>query len=73
MKIRSGKGASAQEAYKVGNRFYKCFPISNNVVVNAKEFESIEDAAVFLIQNPTWGIRMNPGSAIIYKNIEIVR
>jgi hypothetical protein len=67
-----------QQAYKVSKRVFKCFPQSTNTLEtggtkNVREFEEIEAAAIFLLKNPTWGIRMNPGSAIVYRNIEIVR
>jgi hypothetical protein len=73
MRIVSTKNGTTQKAYKVSGKAYKCFPQSINTLDEAKEFEQIEDAAVFLINNPTWGIRMNPGVAIIYRNIEIHR
>lgn len=61
----------AKEAYRLGGTHYKCFPRSDNEVANAKEFATIEEAAIFMIRNPGWGIRMNPGSAIIYNGIQI--
>ncbi len=70
MKIYSG-GSNRREAYRVGGTVYKCYPVSTNTVDEAREFAKLEDAAVFLIRNRGWGIRMNPGSSIIYDNIVI--
>jgi hypothetical protein len=60
-----------KEAYKVGRSAFLCFPPSENDRRFAKKLPTIEQAAVFLIENPGWGIRMNPGRAIIYDNIQI--
>lgn len=73
MRIYADTLGKRQEAYKVGGRAYKCFPPSSNTLANAIEFTDIRDAAVFLLQNPDWGIRMNPGSAIKYQDIVIER
>lgn len=61
-----------QTAYRIGG-VYKCFPPSENENTHAQEFSTIQEAAIFLIQNPSWGIRMNPGSAIKYRDIQIAR
>ncbi|MCZ4271100.1 hypothetical protein [Maritalea porphyrae] len=37
------------------------------------EFQKIEDAATWLCNNPTWGIRMNPGWSLIHRDIVIDR
>lgn len=58
-------------AYKMGGKAFKCFPSSKNIKDHAVEFADIRAAAIFLLQNEGWGIRMNPGSAIIYRNINI--
>lgn len=60
-----------KEAYRMGGTVYKCFPKSTNDKTEAKEFTDIKDAAIFLLSNRGWGIRMNPGSAIIYDGINI--
>jgi hypothetical protein len=73
LRILSHKNGAWKEAYKVGGRTFKCFPPSTNLASQAEEFEKVEDAAVFLLRNPSWGIRMNPGSAIVYNNITISR
>jgi hypothetical protein len=69
MRIYAVTGGVTKEAYRVGGTHYKCFPRSDNM--NGKEFATVEEAAVFLIRNPGWGIRMNPGAAIIYRGIQI--
>lgn len=38
-----------------------------------QRFASIEDAAVWIIENPKWGIRMNPGWSLVYREILIER
>jgi hypothetical protein len=70
--VRVYKSSTRQEAVPV-NGVYKCFPKSENERRLAREFTSLEDAAAFLCSNPTWGIRMQPGSAIIYRDIVIER
>lgn len=62
-----------KEAYLVDGTAFLCFPRSENRRAFAKEFRSVGEAAVFLIENPEWGIRMNPGAAIIYSGIQISR
>lgn len=52
---------------------YKCYPPSENKAECTLEFTDICDAAMFLLLKPDWGIRMNPGSAIKYKEIAIAR
>lgn len=71
MRIWVRNGGIEQEAYKVGGQGYDCYPPSTNTKANAETFATIEEAAVFLIEHPGWGIRMNPGTAIIYDNIQI--
>jgi hypothetical protein len=72
MRIVARKNGSQQEAYKLHERVYKCCPRSNNKADSAQEFATIEEAAIFLIKHPGWGIRMNPGSAITYDGISIL-
>jgi len=62
-----------KEAYKVGGISFDCYPSSTNLKAAAKTFETIEEAALFLLTSPTWGIRMTPGAAIIYDGIQIAR
>jgi hypothetical protein len=52
---------------------YKCFPKNTNTVDDARIFNDLRDAAIFLLRNPEWGIRMTPGSAILYEDIHISR
>ena len=60
-------------AHLHGDGLYKCYPRSNNLVADARCFSDLRDAAAFLVLNPDWGIRMQPGSAIIYESIQINR
>lgn len=60
-----------KEAYLVDGAAYLCFPKSSNIRATARQFTDIRDAALFLISNPGWGIRMNPGAGIIYRGINI--
>ena len=71
--IRSEDGTRA--AYYVKGRVpgvdgkqsgYKCFPQNCNDASKARNFETVAEAATFLTANPSWGIRMKPGSAIFY-------
>jgi hypothetical protein len=71
MQIRAITNGVERAAYKLSGKVYKCFPPSSNRASTAREFDCIEDAAAFLCRNRGWGIRMNPGSAIIYDNIVI--
>ncbi|MGG7566838.1 hypothetical protein ACQ5SO_11850 [Rhodovulum sp. DZ06] len=50
---------------------YKCFPSGSNRIEDARAFETIEEVADWLRANPSWGVRMNPGSAIFYDGILI--
>ncbi|MDB5660425.1 MAG: hypothetical protein JWS10_3040 [Cypionkella sp.] len=43
---------------------FKCFPPSCNDATKARNFDTVSDAAKFLRGNPSWGIRMHPGSGI---------
>ncbi|MER9233980.1 hypothetical protein NKI56_18070 [Mesorhizobium sp. M0622] len=71
MRIYAVTNGVEKEAYRLSGAHFKCFPRSDNGVANAREFATIEEAAIFMIKNPGWGIRMNPGSAIIYNGIQI--
>ncbi len=71
MRIYAVTNGVEKEAYRLSGTHYKCFPRSVNDVTNAMEFATIEEAAIFLIKNPEWGIRMNPGRANIYSGIHI--
>ncbi len=71
--ISSGK--TGQKAYFVKGRKtgidgkssgFKCFPVSCNDAAKARNFDTEAEAASFLKSHPSWGIRMNPGSAIIF-------
>lgn len=73
MRIWAITNGVEKEAYLVDGKAFACFPRSENQKAFAKEFPTVEQAAVFLIENPAWGIRMNPGAAIIYSGIQISR
>jgi hypothetical protein len=72
MKIVARTNGIDREAYKVGGKAYKCFPQGSNLAKDAREFGTIEEAAAFLRGSSGWGIRMNPGNAIIYNDISIL-
>jgi hypothetical protein len=72
MRIIATTDGVERVAYKLGGKVFKCFPPSSNLAADAREFQTIEAAAIFLCSSPGWGIRMNPGSAIIYDNIAIM-
>lgn len=50
-----------RSAVKVNEGVYMCFPPSSTHVADAKLFTTIEDAAIFLIQNTGWGILVEAG------------
>jgi len=64
--------ATGQEAVTVDG-LYQCFPKSENNRGTAVRFSTIEKAAAFLCENPEWGIVMNPGGALVYRDIVIER
>jgi hypothetical protein len=70
--VARDKNGEETEAIRVDG-MYRCYPKSTNTKEHAVEFERIEDAAVFLILKPDWGIRMKSGSPIKYRDIRIVR
>lgn len=64
---------SRRVAHRHEDGLFKCFPKSTNEVEHARCFSDLRDAAAFLVLNPDWGIRMEPGSPIIYEDIQITR
>jgi hypothetical protein len=62
-----------RDAHKHDDGLFKCYPRSSNLVASARCFSELRDAAAFLVQHPEWGIRMQPGSPIIYEGIQIAR
>jgi hypothetical protein len=73
MEIYANNNGVRVDAHRFEDGSFKCFPKGCNLVSNAKRFSEIREAAAFLVQNPEWGIRMNPGTPIIYEGITIVR
>lgn len=71
MRIWSMTNGVERVAYRVGGTVFKCFPKSSNLVDDALEFPTVEEAATFLLANPGWGIRMNPGAAIVFDGLNI--
>jgi hypothetical protein len=72
--VRIYKSSTDHFADKDGDGFYVCgFKKKNNDESQYERFRSIEDAAVWLCKNPTWGIRMNPGWSLIHRGIVIER
>lgn len=75
MKIytQAGKQAKLVQDSKDPKPVYKCFRQGrpDNTDSHAEKFDSIEDAAYFLIANPGAGIRMDPEHAIISEGIII--
>ncbi|MEP1199432.1 hypothetical protein [Tateyamaria sp.] len=62
------KGLITHEAYKVYGKYFQCFPRgSNKRDGTEKRFKTVEEAAVFIVQNPEWQIQVNP-SADIHSN-----
>jgi hypothetical protein len=70
--MRIVKQGSEQEAATVDG-LYQCFPRSENNRGKAVRFSTIEKAAAFLCENPDWGIVMDPGGALVYRDIVIER
>ena len=52
---------------------YQCFPATENNRGKAVRFSTIEKAAAFLCENPDWGILMEPGSEVVYRDIVVER
>ncbi len=70
--MRIIKAGSEQSAEQV-NGYYQCFPRSENNRGTAVRFSTIEKAAAFLCENPEWGIHMEPGAELVYRDIVIER
>ena len=72
--MRIVKKATGQIAEKDSKGFYVCGLKKDDKSKTAyKNFSTIEDAAIWLIENPEWGIRMNPNWSLIYGDIAIER
>jgi len=83
MKIRLADRSREARPVHGGGRpdpTYRCFTKTrardengklSNQVVNETPFQRVEDAAQFLINNPGTGIRMQPGSRVMYRNIVV--
>lgn len=52
---------------------YRCFPKSEDNRGTSVRFSTVERAAAFLCENPEWGIEMEPGGVIVYRDIVIER
>ena len=72
--------ATDQRAYRVRDQHsknlrYDCYLPNrlSNEKIHAHSFDSIEDAARFLLDNEGSGIRMNSGTAIISEKLIIAR
>lgn len=52
---------------------YQCFPSTENNRGKAVRFSTIEKAAAFLCENPDWGILMEPGGEVVYRDVIIER
>ena len=52
---------------------YQCFPKSENNRGKSVRFSTIEKAAAYLCDNLDWGIFMEPGSEVVYRDIAIER
>jgi len=64
--------STGQEAATVDG-LYQCFPKAEDNRGKAVRFSTLEKAAAFLCENPEWGIYMNPGGAIVYRDIVVDR
>ena len=76
--MRIYSSVTGQSAYRVRDRMdgvarYDCYLPTRptNEKKFAHSFDSIEEAARFLIGNKGAGIRMNPGTAIVSENLVI--
>ena len=70
--MRIVQRSTGQEAATVDG-LYQCFPKAENNRGKAVRFSTLEKAAAFLCENPEWGIYMNPGGAIVYRDIVVDR
>lgn len=73
MKIVAADKFGADTEAKQIDGAYWCYPKSTNTKDHAVGFDRVEDAAIFLIMQPSWGIRMQAGSPFKYRGIRIVR
>ena len=73
MQIYQEIRGSRLDAKRHSDGTYHCYPKSENNKTKRKTFETLIDAALFLIENPDWGIQMSSGGGIIYKDIVIIR
>ena len=73
MEVYAHVNGARRDAHRHEDGLFKCYPKGTNLVDTARCFSDLRDAAVFLVQHPAWGIRMQPGSAIIYEGIQIAR
>jgi hypothetical protein len=68
------KSTSNQIAEKDGSGFFVCgLKKKDKTLSKYVSFPTIEEAASFLLSNPTWGIRMNPNWSLIHRDIVIER
>ena len=65
--------AGTEQAASPVNGYYQCFPQTDRNRGTAVRFSTIERAASFLCENPEWGIQMDPGGELVYRNIVIER
>lgn len=63
----------ARTAHRYSDGLFRCFPRSENRKRFARAFVTEAQAAGFLALNPTWGIRVREGYAIIYRSLRILR
>lgn len=73
LRIEAEKGGKLLTAALYEDGTYKVYPKSANETVKADSISSLEELAVFLIKNPSWGVRMKPGYGIVYDDIIIYR
>lgn len=71
--ITASTAGIRRTAHRYRDGYYRCFPRSENRKRFARSFSSLSDAAAFLALNPTWGIRVREGYAIIYRRIRMQR
>lgn len=73
MEVYAVVGGARRDAHQHEDGLFKCYPKGSNLVADARCFSALRDAAAFLVLHPDWGIRMEPGSPIIYEGIQITR
>lgn len=70
--MRVSKSSNEQVAETNANGKYVCgLKKKDNTKSEHREFDEIKDAAMWLLQNPTWGIRMNLGWSLIHRDVAI--